>query len=86
MRRGNKKACPHTNQTRVIDKLGDMTAGPDGRVTAPIKASHVECLACGETLYIPQEPETASPVTVKPAAKAKSLGNVLLGQWRAERS
>ena len=44
--------CPHTYQTRVIDRLGLMTEKPDGTVSAPVLAWHVECAAedCDEVL------------------------------------
>lgn len=43
-----KKPCPHTELTKVIDKLGIMTDRG-----ARVLEYHYECTACGAT--VPQE-------------------------------
>lgn len=47
-----QEACPHIKQERIIDRLGLMTEKPDGTVSAPVLAWHVQCVGCLETLLV----------------------------------
>ena len=71
-----QEACPHTHQERLVDKLGLMTEKPDGTVSAPILAWHVNCVDCGTTLLVSSEIsyDSGDKITVDKVAWALGAG------------